>query len=351
MTEEYRFSVVDVSGSPREMGRQHGEQRQEIIVKEATEGLDRLAQSRGIGRERALDLVGLFEPQYREYAPHLIEEMRGVAEGAGLQYPEVLYLNCRYDLGTLPAQCTSFGAGGDATASGTTIAGQNKDTAPASADRMYLLRTNPTSGARVMLLTYAGEVGHIGMGIRGISVFGNSLYVREHPFGGTQNLVRRLMVERETLEECEDILKRLGTSAAGNWMVGEREGRVADFEVTGRRYRRLDGGRGIITHANHIVHQDLLEEEVYPTRETESVPRYERLRELLEAKAGHLTAEDCREALKDHVHEPHAVCRHGGSVHGSDIRTTSSLVADMGAGVLWLARGNPCLHQHVAFSF
>ncbi len=349
--EDYRYSVVDVAGTPREMGRQHGEQRREIIVREATEGVERFAERRRLTREGALHLVGRFEKQYRSYAPHLIEEMEGVAEGAGLSFIEVLYLNARYDLGSLPDGCTSFGVGADATAHGGTIAGQNKDTAPASADRMYLLRTNPTSGARVMLLTYAGEVGHIGMGSRGIAVFGNSLYVREHPFGGTQNLVRRLMVERETLEECEAILQRLGMSAPGNWIVGEKGGRVADFEVVGRRYRRIDGGRGILTHGNHITHPDLLEEEDYPQRGVESEPRAARLREMLEAKAPGVTAADCREALRDHVDEPHSVCRHGGTVHGSGIQTTSSLVADLGEGVLWLGRGHPCRHEHVPFTW
>ncbi|MHB0874818.1 MAG: C45 family autoproteolytic acyltransferase/hydrolase [Anaerolineae bacterium] len=351
MMEAYRYSVVDMSGSPREMGRQHGEQRREVIAREAVEGVERFTQARGVSRRRALELVGLFERQYRDFAPHLIEEMEGVADATGLSFLEVLYLNTRYDLGALPSECTSFGVGGDATAGGTAIAGQNKDTAPISSDRMYLLRTNPASGARIMLLTYPGEVGHIGMGIRGISVFGNSLYIKGQPFGGTQNLVRRLMVEQETLEQCEAILQRLGTSAPGNWMVGEKGGRVADFEVAGSRYRRLDGGRGIITHANHVLHPDLLADEVYEKRETESVPRYERLRERLEAKAGSVSAADCREALKDHEHAPHSICRHAGSVHGSDIVTTSSLVADMGAGVLWIARGSPCQHEHVPFSW
>lgn len=349
--EDYRYSVVDVSGSPREMGRQHGEQRHDVIVREAIEGVERFAQTRSVSRRRALELIGLFERQYRDFAPHLIEEMEGVAEATGLQFLEVLFLNTRYDLGALPAECTSYGVGGDATAAGSTIAGQNKDTAPLSADRMYLLRTNPDSGARVMLLTYPGEVGHIGMGIRGISVFGNSLYVREHPFGGTQNLVRRLMAEQETLEQCEGILQRLGTSAPGNWMVGERGGRVADFEVVGSRYRRIDGGRGIITHANHIVHPELLGDEAYERRETESVPRSRRLQQLLCSRAGAVTAADCQAALQDHMYAPHSICRHAGSVHGSEIVTTSSLVADMGEGVLWIARGSPCQHEYVPFSW
>ncbi len=349
--EDYRYSVVDVAGTPRQMGRQHGEQRREIIVREAEEGVERFAERRGLTREGALHLVGRFLKQYQSYAPHLIEEMEGVAEGAGLTFLDVLYLNTRYDLGSLPDGCTSFAVGADSAAHGGVIAGQNKDTGPASADRMYLLRTNPTSGARVMLLTYAGEVGHIGMGIRGIAVFGNSLYVSQHPFGGTQNLVRRLMVERQTLEECEAILQRLGVSAPGNWMVAERGGRVADFEVVGRRYRRIDGGRGIITHGNHITHPDLLSEERYEQRAVESEPRAARLRELLESKSPRVTSADCREALRDHAHEPHSVCRHGGSVHGADIQTTSSLVADLNDGVLWLGRGQPCRHDHVPFSW
>ncbi|MGQ9555816.1 MAG: C45 family autoproteolytic acyltransferase/hydrolase [Anaerolineae bacterium] len=350
--EEYRYSVVDVRGTPREMGRQHGEQRREVIFKEAKEGVDRFAQSRQISTQKALSLIGLYRKQFQEYAPHLVEEMQGVAEATGLSFLEVLYLNTRYDLAGLPScGCTSFAVGAEATADGGVIAGQNKDTVPLSADRMYLLRSHPASGAGIMLLTYPGEVGHIGMGMRGIAVFGNSLFVKGHPFGGTQNLVRRLMAEQENLEQCETILQRLGSSAPGNWMVAERGGRVADCEVTGRRFRRLDGGRGILTHANHVLHPDLLTDEVYPTRASESGPRYERLGELLRAKAGALTADDCKMALQDHAYAPHSVCRHGGTVHDVSIVTTSSLVADLGTGVLWLARGNPCQHTHIPFTF
>jgi len=350
--EEYRYSVVDVRGTPREMGRQHGEQRREVIFNEAKQGVDRFAQSRQLSTEKALSLIGLYERQFRDYAPHLIEEMEGVAEAAGLSFLDVLYLNTRYDLAALPSGCTAFAVGADITANGGVIAGQNKDTVPLSADRMYLLRSHPSSGAGIMLLTYPGEVGHIGLGMKGIAVFGNSLFVKEHPFGGTQNLVRRLMVEQENLEQCEAILQRLGINAPGNWMVAERGGRVADFEVTGRRFRRLDGGRGILAHANHVLHPDLLEDEAYPTREVDSVPRYSRLKEQLEAKAGKLTVEDCKQALKDHAHEPNSICRHGGTIHNlPPIVTTSSLVADLAEGVLWLARGNPCLHAHIPFAF
>jgi len=349
--EEYRYAVVDVHGTAREMGRQHGEQRRDDIIKEAKQGIDRFARSRQVTYERALNLISRFERQYREYAPHLIEEMQGMAEATGLSFLEVLYLNTRYDLAGLSESCTSFAAGVQATDSGVVIAGQNKDTAPTSADRMYLLRTRPTSGAAVMLLTYPGEVGHIGMGIKGIAVFGNSLYVKEHPFGGTQNLVRRLMAEQETLDQCEAILRQFSTSSPGNWMVAEVGGRVADFEVTGYRYRRLDGGQQILTHANHVMHPDLLDDEVYEQREIESVPRCRRLRQLLEAEAGSLTVEHCKQALQDHCHKPHSICRHGGEVHGFPIQTTSSLVADLSERVLWLARGNPCQHSHVPFTF
>ena len=51
-----------------------------------------------------------FEPFIRDYYPEALEEIAGVAEGAGLSYEDVLTINCRSEiLFAKPDGCTTFG--------------------------------------------------------------------------------------------------------------------------------------------------------------------------------------------------------------------------------------------------
>jgi len=46
-------------------------------------------------RTRALK----FQPMFAKYCPHLLEEMRGLAEGAGLPLADALAVNIRGEIG------------------------------------------------------------------------------------------------------------------------------------------------------------------------------------------------------------------------------------------------------------
>ena len=361
MTQETSsLPVMDVAGTSREMGRSHGEQCRQSIRREIERYLTPLARKWHLTPADSAERFRAFEPLFECVAPWLLEEMSGIAEGAGTSFAEILFLNARHGgVGVLAEQdsageagCTAFAAAGPAVAGGGVLAGQNKDTSTAALERYYLLRTRPRKGPRVLALTYPGEVGHLGIGSGGVAVFGNALRARRRPFGGPHNLFRRPVLESSSLAEAAAICDRLEAWTEGNFVVADAHGSLASFELIGGKRRGLAAIAHVITHANHILHPDLEKEEVYPARAVESEPRRQRLEELLRANFGQLTVQHCMAALRDHQHRPHSICRHNDQPGaGVPIVTTCALVAEVGEGRMHVCPGSPCRNEFTEYGF
>jgi hypothetical protein len=67
----------------------------------------------------------------------------------------------------------------------------------------------------------------------------------------------------------------------------------------------------------------------------------DRLRELLEAERGRLTAQRAMMCLADHSHYPWGLCRHPADAEPG-FRTTAAVVVEPTRGLLHVTRGNPC---------
>jgi len=357
-TSTRRLEIVDVSGNRRSMGRSHGEQRREQIAGDLRQ-LDEVASRWKATRRAVLESFGVFRRMFERVAPELIDEMTGIAEGSGRTFDEILFLNARHGgIAALEAAqppagaCTAFAAAGPALATNGTIAGQNKDTPRASLDRYYLLRTRPDTGARIIALNYPGEVGEIGMGSRGVAVFSNALFGCRQPVRGPEKQARRAMLETQSVDEAGSVFDRLEHWSGANYLVADRRGHMASFEIAGGDVRRVDAVEHLMTHGNHVTDAGLLDEEEFPDREPQSMARAARLEDLLRREHGRITPSLCATVLSDHEHAPHSICRHGSSVHTTDpLFTTCALIADLENLVLHVCLGNPCENQFVQYGF
>lgn len=150
------FPLVEVRGGPRECGRQHGEACREqvrqyadtllgVLSGEASlRGLDAGAMGAGaisggadrppgLFREALYARALTFLPSFEAFAPHLVEEIRGIAEGAGVPFGAALLVNVRAEVAGVvspdvpagPVQgCTAFAVGRGATLRGDMYLGQ-----------------------------------------------------------------------------------------------------------------------------------------------------------------------------------------------------------------------------------
>ena len=133
------FTVVDAVGSPYEVGRVHGAAVAGMIQAEVEARLG------GQDRDAAFRHVAGVEAFVNRWAPHLLDEVRGIADGAGIDRRAALWLQWGM---RAPEACTAFAVGPEFTGDGTVYAGQTKDTGPGANERSIVLRVRPTVGRR-----------------------------------------------------------------------------------------------------------------------------------------------------------------------------------------------------------
>ena len=97
-----RFAEVEVGGLPREMGRQFGEATRDRFPGLLDHVMMRLNQYRTqpVTLDSALATAGRFFPFVEEYSTDSAEELRGIAEGAGVPPEAVMLINERNEVPT-----------------------------------------------------------------------------------------------------------------------------------------------------------------------------------------------------------------------------------------------------------
>ena len=164
----HTFPVVTVRGTSYELGRQHGEQAAPLVARYLY-WIERLT---GLPRDTLCRNAMQFVPRLEALSPAFVEEVRGLADGAGITFEEAVLCQARAEAAHAPADggCTAFALTGAATADGRTLAGQNQDLAPEYADVTIVLRVEPTGGRpRAVMVTFAGQLGYAGLNEYGVA--------------------------------------------------------------------------------------------------------------------------------------------------------------------------------------
>src|SRR5690349_18895593 len=104
--------LVISEGDPFSCGLQLGQSQAERVLLTVTAYMEIFAKMAGLSREDVLAHAERFTPSIAEYTPHLLEEMRGIARGAGRDLREIVAINARTELMygvTQRSECTSIG--------------------------------------------------------------------------------------------------------------------------------------------------------------------------------------------------------------------------------------------------
>lgn len=360
---------VTVRGGPYERGFQHGRECGDLIARYADTLLGTIRQEaswRALSIDPSLDRDALlvrcqaFLPQYEAFAPHLVEEMRGIADGAKLEFAEVLLVNVRAEvmgirsddaashspdaLAAVSDGCTAFALGRKATADGSIIAGQNLDQDPLNADLLIMLRIEPVDAPSALMCTFAGLVGYPGINAAGITVFQNALSTSDwRPHGMPHYLLKRVLLEQVTLDGCLDVLRHARLCSSTNYVLADRDG-VVDVETTPAGIARVTAKDDVVVHANHFADPVLARDDALLPGLPDSACRANRLAALIAESPERPTAKTMMMMLADHDGYPASICR-----HQPGFATIASLVAEPDQGRLHVAARNPCQHAAVTY--
>ena len=347
-----QFPHHRLQGTPREVGRQHGEALRSMIRAHLeliyTQGAQRSNLAPETGRRWAL----AFGPMIGEAAPHFLEEIEGVAEGADIEQSEALLLQVRQEVahvarfGAVDLECTSFAVSGPYTRAGTTFAGQNADLAGGIEAFSAVLTFAVTGKPAVMMLVPAGQISYLGISSEGLSADANFLRSAGWRTGFPRYLLTRLAIEQPTLKAAVDAALTPRRASSRNLLLADRTGAIVDIETTAQEHG-LAWGDGCLVHANHHVlpgmggHETATAEELH-----NSGRRQDRIAALMEEHRGRIDATVLKTVLRDHANRPHSICAHPGERVSYSF---ASIVSDLEAGAMEVAVGPPCEHDYVRY--
>lgn len=359
--------LIDVQGAPRERGRQHGEQAQERVRLGIAHYAAQLEQSK-LHWADIRAIVQTYEPLIASFEPAYIEEMRGIAEGAGVDYAAVFLLNARTEVLKMADRrrkgqkaaidpsdgCTGVVALPSATREGRLIHAHNWDWKAECAETSVILRIRRDDGPDLLTYTEAGALVRHGFNSAGISITGNYLETdRDYrQVGIPLALLRRKALEQEQLAMAMRLIYCTGKSASNNLIVGHAEGLVLDFECAPDETFMVQPGNSLIVHANHFQSPVALSK----LRDTgianmpDSLYRDLRVRQLLEPHVGSITRDDIKAALFDDFQDPWSVCRPPRHGLGTNLSATvAMIVMEPALGVMEVAMLPAINHEFTAY--
>ena len=343
MTPPTRYRQIEVSGSPRELGRQLGEAASEEIRGFAAIALERVNKTVAVSRQKALATAQASIPFIEGYSPDLLEELRGISQSSGVSLEELVLLQIRNQLRPdADAGCTAFSLN-DANRH---IVGQNWDNDPALDPFTIVLTRRPEGHPAMMDITQAGLIAYIGLNDAGIGVCMNTLPAPSRPLGVPHYFTVRNIYQARSLEAAVDAVERAQRAIPANIALATPQG-PADLEVTVDAVHVLrPDNNTLITHTNHCVHPELVPiNDQFPDL-IESHPRKARIDHLLGSGHG-LSLSQMQTALSDHDNHPKSICRHPND-HPENGYWVSvfSVIIEANAGRMHISRGNPCQNPY-----
>lgn len=334
--------LVDVSGPPRQRGRLYGEQAAARIRRGIGHYSAQLDAS-GVGWQEIETIAARFEPAIEAFDPAYIDEMHGIAEGAGVDYAAIILLNARTEILKLaqrgrrgepepddPDGCTGAVILPAATADGNLIHALNWDWKAECAETSVILRVRRDDGPDFLTFTEAGGLARTGFNSAGISITANYLECdRDYrKLGVPLALIRRKVLEQQNLALAMHAVYTTAKSAANNMIVAHAEGIAIDFECAPDETFQVLPQDSLIVHANHfqspVALGKLVDRGVANT--PDSLYRDLRVRGLIEPHLGAVTTDHVKAALFDDFQTPWAVCRPPRSSFSNNLTATVAMV-------------------------
>ena len=344
-----RYREVEVGGVPRELGRQIGEAARDEVRGFAEIALERVNKTVKISRDKALDTCRRSEAYVADYAPDMLEELRGISDSSGVDFDDLMLLQVRNQLRSEEdAGCTSFAVAPQKSAEGHSIVGQNWDNDPALDPFNIVLTRRPVGKPALMNITQAGLIAYIGLNDQGIGVCMNTLPAPSRTIGVPHYFTVREIYEQTSLDNAVQAVRRAQRAIPANIILATPQG-PADLEVTTDHVHILRDEQ-LVVHTNHCLHPELIAINQDFPELIESGPRKLRIEHLLGPKRS-LRIEEMQAALRDHDNHPLSICRHANEHPENGFWVSVfSVVIEADQGRMHLSRGNPCEAPYETYS-
>ena len=364
-----QLTTLTLTGSPHERGYQHG--------KALKDGIHRFYQAwtKHLENESLLKLTETELLNFarksgsyiEQYAPDIYEEMKGIAEGAEIDFDKVLFINCfdeEYVFqtvpklkagmtgssppGALPAGCTSFAAFGEATTDGKVYIGQNYDYSAVYFEPVIFRIGVWNDEPEQLVYSHMGVVGAGGVNAAGLAIVENTLVPSDQRPGVPFPIVMRKVLQQTRLSDFIGAIITAPRLSGHNYIIGTSYAAV-DIETSATEYDFKYLQDGIFGHANHYESLALKQLDILPEWLPDTLVRSGRMLQLLKAKFGKLDLDALKEIMRDHADYPVSICRHEDKRHGT-LSTLSMLIYRPEDRLMLVTYGTPCVSPSQEFT-
>jgi isopenicillin-N N-acyltransferase-like protein len=360
------FPRVRVAGGPRERGEQYGEQARARVRRSIEAYTEIFAHYAAWDWERVTAEARRFEAAIAAYEPRFLDEIAGIARGAGAPYEAVLALNVRTEIMfaarvrrgqpvRAAGECSSLAALPRATVTGHTLLGQNWDWLTHCPGTVVVLEAQQDDDhPSYVTVVEAGLLAKTGLNSCAVGLATNGM-VTSRDAGEAAvpyHLVLRGILDARTIPEALAAIGRAPRASSANYLVGQASGEVVDIEAApgdASQLYRVEADDGILVHTNHFLSPQVDGDvSAWAMPDTDSHFRHGRIREKVSAREGRLTPRTFRRVLSDHRNYPFSVCAHpdGRLAPHERATTVASIVMDLDARRIWLAEGHPCTSRY-----
>ncbi|MFI9269499.1 C45 family autoproteolytic acyltransferase/hydrolase [Kitasatospora sp. NPDC052896] len=254
--------LVRVAGDPFTAGRLHGGALAAPLRAFVDDSLARLNRvlATPLSMTALLPTIAAYQAAVAAAAPDLAQEVRGLAEGAGISEPEAWLLQLRreimgYQKVPTAGDCTTYARAGGPFA-GHPVLAQTIDLNSDLDDQISVLEVSRTGGSRrSLVLSFAGLLGYLGLNSDGLAIGLNLVLGGDWRPGLPPYLaIRELLDSTSSVDQAVAALRGMRLASSRSLTLCDRE-KAVWVEVLGDELRVTEAVETL--HTNHFLHPDL----------------------------------------------------------------------------------------------
>jgi len=370
LSKKGNINVIELSGGPRRRGQIFGETLKTEILEITERWKEMLQKSHEMNPGKYIKEFlenTYFTHAIKKWTPHLLEEVKGISEGSGVEYNTIFAFQLRGDeeawysrnkrFGISASELKNCSALGISGLNGIpSLLAQNMDIASFTDGYEVLLHIkHQNSPLESFVFTYAGKIGLTGMNNHAVGICCNSLPQLNPSLDGlpVAYIVREIIAQAK-YEDAARFIHTINHATGQNYIIGGIEG-VSSFECSANKVERFipyeEASR--VYHTNHpIVNDDLsiykkilkkIPPDGNPKTPSNSEIRFKTLEGRLRDLSKKIDVETVKSILSSHDDPKNPICRHK-KINGSAAFTAGCLIMELSnSPVLHLAPGPPCL--------
>ncbi len=371
------IDVLVLEGTPRQRGQIHGETLKTKISEIIKIWKDGLQKSREMNPDKYIEEFlekTNFTKAIKKWTPGLLEEVKGIAEGSGIDYKTIFAFqlpdeewwygrNKRFGIPVPEAKhCSALGVFSQKGIP--SLLAQNMDMGSWTDGFEVLLHIkNQNSPLESFVFIYAGIIALTGMNNHAIGICCNTLLQLDQRRDGLPvAFIVRGVLEQSDYDDAVRFVYNINHASGQNYTIGgPRE--VASFECSANKVSRFIPYEIAtrVYHTNHPlvnddqgIYRELLKK-LPPDRKPKSPGnseiRLNALEKRLKDPSKRITVETIKSALSSHDDPKNPVCRHKPK-DGSGGFTVGCLIMELSnSPKLHLAPGPPCSTEFKIFKF